>query len=259
MNVKKTYIIIFFIALLFTLTLSLVYTLKTMPEINFKNKCPIANSNQLQLCEENPDFVSYGEISKHLINAVLVAEDISFFQHNGFDFYEIKESFFTNLRRLKLARGGSTITQQMVKNVYLTKDKTFRRKIHEAILTLSVEDNFSKEKILEFYFNAIEFGPNIYGINNAIMYYFNKAPNEINVLEAAFIAYLLPNPKLYSQSFLKEELSDFAQQRLMDIIEKLYFYKKISESQKNTAIRLMPMFPWKSISDNDQMLLTVLF
>lgn len=154
---------------------------------------------------------------------------------------------FTNLEKGRFARGGSTITQQMVKNVYLTSEKTLRRKIYEMYLTRKVEKSSRKEVILETYLNAILFGPEVYGIGLASQYYFGKSAYELNILEAAFLAFLLPNPILYSKSFKRKELSRFAKSSLNRILSKMNFYHRISPAQYDLAQSLLDKFPW-----NDQ-------
>ena len=237
-----------FISMALILTTYLFYIFVSVPNIDFSEKCVLSKKAKNKLCSDNPDFVEHENLSEHIINAVLVAEDISFFQHGGFNLYEIKESFFTNLKRFRLARGGSTITQQMIKNVYLSPEKTLSRKIHEAILTLKVEDQLSKERILAMYFNAVEFGPDLYGIKAASKYYFNKQAEELNILESAFLAFLLPSPRVYNSSYENRELTKFANERLNDIIGKMHFYKKISEYQRDLATNLILQFPWQNLS-----------
>ncbi|MCB0356361.1 MAG: transglycosylase domain-containing protein [Bdellovibrionales bacterium] len=225
------------------------------PDIKNIGNCIVTKETQIQLCSSNPHFVKLEDVSEHLLNAILVAEDISFFHHHGFDIFEIKESFLTNLKKFRFARGGSTITQQMIKNVYLSQEKSLSRKVQEAILTFKVENTTSKKRIFELYLNAIEFGKEIYGIKSASYFYFNKSPLHLNILESAFLAFLLPNPKKYMSSYENKVLSPFAEKRLKDIIEKLYFYKKISEEQWQVALQHLSLFPWQSLDIGTEFLL----
>ena len=125
----------------------------------------------------------------------MTTEDNGFFKHHGWVSSEFKSALRRNLQRGGFRLGASSITMQMVKNVLLTKEKTLSRKLQELFLVWYVEQNLTKERILEIYFNAIEFGPRIYGIGAATRHYFGKKPSELTPLEAAFFSSILPNPK----------------------------------------------------------------
>jgi hypothetical protein len=144
---------------------------------------------------ENPDFVPYEEISPYLVGSIMTTEDNGFFKHHGWVSSQFKSALRRNLERGGFRLGASSITMQMVKNVLLTKDKTLSRKAQELFLVWYLEQILPKERILELYFNAIEFGPRIYGITAAARHYFGKKPSELNPLEAAFFSSILPSPK----------------------------------------------------------------
>jgi hypothetical protein len=144
---------------------------------------------------DNPDFVPYQEISPYLIGSIMTTEDNGFFKHRGWVSSEFKSALRRNLERGGFRLGASSITMQMVKNVLLTKDKTLSRKAQELFLVWYLEQVLPKERILELYFNAIEFGPRIYGIGAATRHYFGKKPSELSPLEAAFFSSILPSPK----------------------------------------------------------------
>jgi hypothetical protein len=152
---------------------------------------------------ENPDYVSYEEISPFLSAAVMTSEDGSFFYHNGFNPKAFTESISTNIKEKRFARGGSTISMQLVKNVFLTRNKTVARKIEEAIIVWIIENEnlVSKQRMYEVYLNIIEWGPGIYGINQASSFYFNKRPFDLNLQEGVFLASIVPHPKWYKYSF----------------------------------------------------------
>jgi monofunctional biosynthetic peptidoglycan transglycosylase len=179
-----------------------------------------------------PGWVSFSQISKHAIHAVIVSEDWSFFEHAGYDLEELKASFQKNLAKGMFARGGSTLTQQTVKNVFLSREKSLWRKIKELILALKMEEELSKTKILEVYFNVVEWDRGVYGISNASNHYFGKSPGTLNPKEAAFLAMLLPGPKKYSVSFHKRELTPFARSRIRDILGKMEKAHFISEEER---------------------------
>ncbi len=140
-------------------------------------------------------FTPYDEISPVMVHALLTTEDGGFFRHRGFITSQFRKALGRNLKRGGFRLGASTITMQMVKNVLLTSEKTLSRKLQEMFITWYLEQNLTKERILEIYLNVIELGPGIYGIGAATKHYFGKVPRDITPLEAAFIATLLPSPK----------------------------------------------------------------
>jgi hypothetical protein len=144
---------------------------------------------------DNPDFVPYTEISPYLVGSIMTTEDNGFFKHRGWVSSEFKSALRRNLQRGGFRLGASSITMQMTKNVLLTREKTLSRKLQELFLVWYIEQNLSKERILELYFNAIEFGPRIYGIGAATRHYFGKKPADLTPLEAAWFSSILPNPK----------------------------------------------------------------
>lgn len=169
-------------------------------------------------------------ISKYAKWAIILSEDWAFYQHQGVDTEQMRvalEEMATEFR----FRGASTITQQMVKNVYLTNSRSIWRKTHELILTHKVESTLSKNKILEVYLNSIEYGPGIYGIKNASKHYFKKDPAYLNPREAAFLAMLLPSPKRYYQSFADKRLTSFASKRIRAILQKMKMARVITSDQ----------------------------
>jgi hypothetical protein len=151
----------------------------------------------------NPDFTPLGRISPSFRNAVMTSEDGSFFYHNGFNEDAFRKSIAANYKAGKFVRGGSTITMQLVKNVFLTRHKTISRKAEEALIVWLIENNrlCSKERMLEVYLNIIELGPDIYGIGEASRFYFSKKPDELTLAESVFLASLLPHPKWFKYSF----------------------------------------------------------
>jgi hypothetical protein len=165
---------------------------------------------------DNPDFVPIDKISPYLKNAVLTSEDGSFFYHNGFNEDAFRKSIAANYKAGKFVRGGSTITMQLVKNVFLTRHKTIARKVEEAFLVWLIESNnlCTKERMFEVYLNIIELGPGVYGVKNASQFYFDKNPDELSLSESIFLASLLPHPKWFKYSFdaagnLKPYLADY--------------------------------------------------
>jgi len=149
---------------------------------------------------EDPMWVSLREVSPHLISAVVSTEDSGFFAHSGFSEESLREAVLENLREGG-GRGGSTITQQLAKNLFLSGDRTFARKLREAVIAWRLESDLPKERILEIYLNLAEWGPGIYGAKQATDHYFARSPRVLAPQEAAFMASLLPSPRRYHRYY----------------------------------------------------------
>lgn len=149
-------------------------------------------------CPFEQTWKPLNEISKNLQEAVLIGEDDAFFEHEGIDPEAIRESIELNLKKKKFARGGSTITQQLAKNLYLSPSKNPFRKLKEIAIALFMEAMLSKQRILEIYLNVIEWGKGIYGAEAASQYYFHKAAKTLSSDEAAFLSSIIPNPEFYT-------------------------------------------------------------
>jgi len=137
-------------------------------------------------------------ISPYLIRAVLIAEDDKFYQHEGFDFEAIQKAVEKDIKQKKFKFGGSTISQQLAKNLYLSPSKNPARKLLEAFLTLRIEKTLSKKRILELYLNVAEWGDGIFGIETASLHYYGKPASALNPEEAARLASVLPNPRKFN-------------------------------------------------------------
>lgn len=203
---------------------------------DLKEGCFTTKMFQVHLCPKDPTYVRLKNISVHARNAIIVSEDGAFYAHKGFDWDELKSSFDKNLETGEYARGGSTITQQLAKNVYLSPEKSILRKVREAMITVQIENLLTKDEILEKYLNVVEFGDNLYGIGKASQYYFKKPASSLTPAEGAFLAFLLPSPKKYSQSFRAKKLTGFAGKQVRVIVERLYKFKKIDEETHASAL-----------------------
>ena len=148
--------------------------------------------------EANREIVSINQMSPHLKLAVIAIEDSNFYRHNGLNPYSIGRAALANYQQGQVSEGASTLTMQLVKNLFLTRERTFSRKLAEAILAIRVEQVFSKDEILEMYLNNIYWGHNNYGIQTASESYFNKSAAELNLAEAAVLAGLIQAPEQYS-------------------------------------------------------------
>lgn len=218
------------------LLLSPLYMYLSYDVGKLNDKYPHAIDTKKQLPEfelkavKPKSWVHLSEISSFGKWAIVLSEDWGFYQHDGIDINQMKEAF-SEIVEVKRFRGASTITQQMVKNVFLSGDRTIWRKVHEIILAQKVERVLSKRKILETYLNVIEFGPEVFGIRNASYHYFKKHPSALNPREAAYLAMLLPSPRRYYVSFKKKKLTKFAKIRIDAILVKMRMGKILTPEQ----------------------------
>ena len=173
-----------------------------------------------------------GQIDEKLPRWVVMLEDAKFFQHDGFDFEQIKNSVEENLEKGKIKRGASTITQQLAKNLFLDKDKTLLRKAFEVPWAIRLESDLSKKQILELYLNVIEWGPGVYGAEAAARHYFDRSANELTSGQAMYLALMIPNPKrmdLLQGDHARKEL----EQRRAQFVRRLVDEKKIEPEQES--------------------------
>ena len=172
------------------------------------------------------------EISRDLLYAVVMGEDASYFEHKGINYDALINAFAENIKRRKLVYGASTISQQVVKNVFLYPSKTFTRKLKELIVTRRMEGRFSKNQILEVYLNIAEFGPDIFGVGRASTYYFKKKPGQVNAAEGAFLALMLPSPRKYHHSIFQNKYIARRHKRKLRRILKDMLYKELISPQQ---------------------------
>ena len=171
-------------------------------------KLDIKNANQFYIYDDkddivyqgsgNNEWVSLDDISPYLIDAVISTEDKNFYKHHGFDYLRIAKAMYLNIKNKAIVQGASTISQQYTKNMYLDFDKTWKRKIEEALLTLRLEVHYDKDEILEGYLNTINFGQGNYGIENASQFYFNKSAKDLSLEEAIILAGIPKGPNYYN-------------------------------------------------------------
>ncbi len=163
-------------------------------------------------------WVPLSHISPHLRRAVIVAEDARFYSHEGFDWEGIKDAALDNLEAGKFKRGGSTITQQLAKNLYLTTRKNLLRKMREALITRTLEHNLTKARILELYLNVVEWGHHVYGAEAAARHHFGKSADALTREESALLAAILPAPRLYDPLRVTKALQR-KQARILEFME----------------------------------------
>jgi monofunctional glycosyltransferase len=177
-------------------------------------------------------WLPYNSISPHLRNAVVIAEDSSFFQHSGYDIDEIRESVKRNWREKRFARGASTITQQLAKNLYLSTSRNPLRKIREFFIAQELERSLSKRRIFEIYLNVIEWGDGVYGIEPASRKYFGKSSSELLPEEAAILAAMIPNPRRYTPA----RNLKYLERRKKEILERLARWKYLPPDEYAAAL-----------------------
>lgn len=177
-------------------------------------------------------YVGINEVSKSALWAIILSEDWAFFDHSGIDFHQLEIVLKEGLEGGNFSRGASTISQQVVKNIFLSSERSYTRKILEILLTLRLESKLSKKRILELYINLVELGQNLYGVGNASFYYFKKHPKDLNPKEGAFLAMLLPSPVKYSSSFKNRKLTEFGKNQTDSILKKMKQAGIISEEDR---------------------------
>ncbi|MBM4398985.1 MAG: PBP1A family penicillin-binding protein [Candidatus Cloacimonetes bacterium] len=182
---------------------------------------------------ERRKLVSIRELPPYLIDALIVTEDKNFYRHFGVDLLGNLRALFIDIVRMDFSQGASTITQQMARNMFLTLDKKVSRKIKEVILALRIEQSFSKEEILEIYFNKIFFGGQIYGIETASLFYFGKHARDLTLPESALLIGLIQRPNYYDPRKHK----DRAIERRNFVLSTMYKHNKISKAEYEAAIK----------------------
>ena len=209
----------------------------------YSTKIDIENSNSIYMYDKDKKsfyegnngtrkWIKLKDISKDLINATIYSEDKNFYEHNGFDIPRIIKSSIINIKSKNLKQGASTITQQYARNLFLTFDKTWERKIKEAWYAFKLENTYSKDKILEGYLNTINYGNGILGIENAALYYFNKSAKDLDLKESTILAGIPKSPNNYSP------LNDLkaSKKRQKEILQALVNNKIITKEKMNKTL-----------------------
>jgi len=177
---------------------------------------------------ENPAWVPLKDLPEELPWAVIVAEDANFYTHYGFDPEAIREALVYDLKQKRLARGASTITQQLAKNLYLTRDKTFSRKLREVLIAWQLERHLEKGRILELYLNLVELGPLVHGVEAGARHHFGKPASRLSAAEAAFLAAILPGPRV---AFNPEKHPQRVRERAASLLHFMQLRRKLSEEE----------------------------
>ena len=230
---KIIFVLKLFVSSLFTIIILIlglyVYAFIT-PKVNINEKDSIVlldrNGNDIFNKDYN-NYVKLNEINDDVKNAIISIEDKNFYSHNGFDIPRILKALLINIKKKSIEQGASTISQQYVKNLYLTFDKTWKRKLEEALLTIKIESHYSKDEILEGYLNTIDFGAGNYGIKEASNYYFNKEPIDLTIEEATILVGIPKSPSYYNPITNYKN----AKKRQYDVLTSMYKNGYISEKQ----------------------------
>lgn len=195
-------------------------------EVSIKDKIAQIQS------EEN--YTKLDQLPQFYKDAVVIVEDRRFYNHGALDYRGIARAIWTNIKSLELREGGSSITQQVAKNIYFTQEKTALRKIAEIFMAFEIEKNCDKDTILEIYVNTSYFGSGYYGIKEASIGYYDKEPIDMNEYESSMLAGVPNAPSAYDPS----KHPDLAEQRQEQVLDKLVRYEYITEKEKEEILKM---------------------
>ncbi len=187
---------------------------------------------------DSPDWVPLDAVPPYFIDCLLASEDVTFFQHHGFSVTAIRDALITDLTQHKVVRGASTITQQLAKNLFLSKSRSMARKLQEAVLTWYLESTLTKQRILELYLNIIEWGPYIYGLKQAALHYFGKDVPDLDLAESAFLVAIIPNPVQWHKECLAlKRVPKVVKSKMIHILKILATRKTIDQDVVKEAMQ----------------------
>ena len=189
-------------------------------------------SQKVESIKSQKDYTSLSEIPKIYTVAVISVEDHRFEKHHGIDVIAIARAAFNDIRTMSFVEGGSTITQQLAKNMYFTQEKKITRKIAEVFMSYEIEKNYSKDEILELYVNTIYYGNNYYNIKSASLGYFDKLPKDLNSSECTMLAGIPNAPSLYNP----KATTKLAKQRQKQVIQKMIKYGNLNKEDVNKIL-----------------------
>ena len=192
----------------------------------------ISVKDKVEQLRSNENYVTIDELPKFYLNAVIATEDHRFYNHGALDPIAIARAIWTNIKSFELKEGGSTITQQVAKNIYFTQEKTALRKIAEIFMAFEIERNCDKDTILEIYVNTSYFGSGYDGIREAANGYYDKEPINMNEYESSMMAGVPNAPSVYAPT----KNPDLASQRQRQVLEKMVRYEYITEKEKNAIL-----------------------
>ncbi len=187
-----------------------------------------------------PTNVALDELPEAFLLALLFSEDKKFFDHRGFDFEEIGISLRHAIADGRPLRGASTLTQQLARTLFLTRDRTIIRKIREAIHTVKLERSLTKDEILLLYVNTVEWGPGVYGIGAAAAHYFGRTPADLDPRQCAFLVAILPSPTRLATAFTKHRGTPLRLQRVLAVLQRAAAAEAAGGDPNDPLVRLVP-------------------
>ena len=229
MKILKKLLILLLILLLllgtFIFLIGFGYYSKTLNEKSLTSRVEEVTSKE--------HFVPFEQLPKNYINAVIAVEDHRYYEHGPVDFIGIARALYTNIRDGEFDEGGSTITQQLSKNIYFTQEKKITRKIAEVFMSFEIEKNYNKDEILELYLNTSYFGEGCYTVKEASRKYFGKEPKKMTDYEAIMLAGIPNAPSVYSLT----KNPELAKQRQKQVINKMIEYKYLTQSEADKILK----------------------
>lgn len=227
--IKKLLVIIILIIMLVGIVVGVIFG---VPGYNMYKKAleEIPVKEKVSSIKEKKNYTEYADLPEMYVNAVIAAEDRRFYEHKGIDYIGIARAIYTDIRKKNIAQGGSTITQQLAKNIYFTQEKSGKRKIAEIFMAAELEKNCEKNEILELYANTSYFGDGYYTVKEACKGYFNKELKEMTDYECIMLAGIPNAPSVYAPT----KNPKLAKQRTKQVIKKMveYGYLKQEEADK---------------------------
>ena len=197
---------------------------------------PDGTRQTIDVSPASPAFIARAEIPPLFVQTLLIGEDAAFFSHRGLDLGELPKALAANWAEGSAIRGASTITQQLAKNLFLSREKSLHRKLQELALAFLLESTLGKDRILEIYVNVIEWGPGLYGLRPAARHYFGKEPGALTPKEMAFLVALIPGPIKYQRSFEEGALSPGFEPLVTNLLLKLRSVNALSEEECAAAL-----------------------
>jgi len=227
-KIKKVFIFIFLIILIVAGTyIGIGYNMyrQALENMSLEEKVAMIKSNE--------DYTQVDELPQYYIDAVIAVEDHRFYEHNGIDIISISRAVVNDVKAMELKEGGSTITQQLAKNIYFSQDKTLTRKIAELFMAHEIEKNYNKDEILSLYLNTSYFGNGYYCVKDAAMGYFDKEPKDMTLYESTLLAGIPNAPSVYAPT----KNFELATQRQRQVINKMVQYKYLSDDEAENIIK----------------------
>ena len=227
---KKILKIIFFLILILT-SIALLY-IGNGYDMYKQAISQMSLEQKVQEIQSKENYTKFSELPQMYVNAIISVEDKRFYKHNGIDVIAICRAAINDIKAMSFVEGGSTITQQLAKNMYFTQEKKIERKIAEVFMAWEIEDKYSKEEIFELYVNTIYFGDGYYTVKDACHGYFNKEVNEMTDSECILLAGIPNAPSAYSST----KNPDLAKQRQRQVIEKMIENGYLTQEEANKIL-----------------------